>query len=68
LGSIGQVENIGFFDTDPWKELGASPQTPEVFSGMAPVFNGFTCKLYGSSIAVLGETDQSSAEMQLCEG
>jgi len=33
------IENFGFFDAAYPASSGASPQTPEIFLGMAPVFN-----------------------------
>ena len=48
--------------------MGASPQIPEIFWGMAPVFNDLILEMRRTKILLLFETQRSSAETQLRQG
>jgi hypothetical protein len=48
--------------------MGASPQTPEIFLGIAPVFNELILDRRSITILLLFETQRSAAETQLRQG
>ena len=48
--------------------MGASPQTPEIFLGITPVFNVFTIRRRSGKIHSQSETDEGHAEMQPSKG
>lgn len=68
-----RIKNLEVFDPLLRRlPVGASPHTPEVFSGMTPVFNDRDMRLAPAArsaiLEPLGETDPGSAEVQPGKG